>query len=55
MNAHASLHLPLVPIAAAAVGLALIAFTKPAWLVECGKALLWGGAFAALFASSGSC
>ncbi len=55
MNAHLSAHLPLVPIVAACVGVALMVITTKQPWNEVGKALLWGGAFAALFASSGSC
>jgi hypothetical protein len=52
MNFHANAHLPIVPVVAAAVGAALYAFVKNKPLVEIGRALLWGGSFAALFASS---
>lgn len=55
MNIHLGAHFPFVPIVAAAVGLALLVITTKAPFPELGKAMLWGGTFAALFASSGGC
>lgn len=55
MNIHLGAHFPLIPIVASGVGAALLFITNKAPWPEVGKALLWGGAFAALFASSGSC
>lgn len=55
MNAHAAVHLPIVPIAAAVVGAFLMVITTKQPWSEVGKALLWGGTFAALFSATGSC
>ena len=55
MNVSFSAHFPIVQIAVAAAGLIAIIFGKPGWVQELGKAMLWAGLFAALFAASGSC
>jgi hypothetical protein len=55
MNTHFSAHLPIVPIVAGVAGAIIIGITTKQPWAEIGKALLWGGAIAALFASSGSC
>jgi len=57
MNLHGSAHLPIVPVVVAGVGLLVLFLTndRKATASELGKALLWGGAFAALFAAAGSC
>jgi hypothetical protein len=54
MNLHGSTHFPVVPVVAAALGAFLLLAERKPW-AEIGKALLWGGIFAALFASSSSC
>lgn len=55
MNTHLSAHFPLIPVVAAGIGIALMVITSKEPWREVGKTLLWGGTFAALFASSGSC
>lgn len=57
MNVHLSAHFPLIQIVVAALGLLILVFLmdKKSWAVELGKALLWAGAFAALFSAAGSC
>lgn len=52
MNLHANAHLPIVPVVAAVAGAALVALTSKEPWKEIGRALLWGGTFAALLASS---
>ncbi len=52
MNLHMNAHFPIVPVVAAVGGVFIMAMTaKDPWR-EVGRALLWGGAFAALLASS---
>lgn len=59
MNVHGSAHLPVVPAVAFVAGLLILALMRKdpthGWQWELGRSLLWGGAFAALFASSGAC
>ncbi len=55
MNVHIGAHFPLIPIVAGAAGVVLLVITSKEPWRELGKALMWGGSFAALFASSGGC
>lgn len=55
MNLHLSAHFPLIQIVVAAGGVFVMAVTTKQPWAEVGKAMLWSGAFAALFAAAGSC
>ncbi len=52
MNLHMNAHFPLVPVCAAVLGVLMLAFVTKAPWSEVGRALLWGGVFAALLASN---
>lgn len=56
MNTHLSAHFPTIQVVAFAIGAVVMKITnKDTPWYEIGKAVLWGGAFSALFAASGSC